>query len=80
MGALSLLLLAVGAVLTFAVSQDSAGGVDLGVVGIILMAVGVVGVVTTLFTGTFTSFTTRTERAVSADGRHVVEEQQTKSI
>lgn len=40
----SLFLIALGAILKFAVT-DSIGGVDLQTVGIILMAVGVVGLV-----------------------------------
>ena len=40
----SLFLIAVGAILKFAVS-DGINGVDLGTVGIILMAVGVVGLI-----------------------------------
>ena len=43
----SLLLIALGAVLKFAVTA-SIGGVDIGVVGIILMIVGVVGLLITL--------------------------------
>ena len=43
----SLLLIAVGAILKFAVS-DGINGVDLGMVGVILMVVGAVGLVITL--------------------------------
>jgi hypothetical protein len=43
----SLLLIAIGAVLKFAVTA-SVGGIDLGTVGIILMIVGVVGLLITL--------------------------------
>lgn len=43
----SLLLIALGAVLKFAVTA-SVGGVDIGVVGVILMIVGAVGLVITL--------------------------------
>jgi hypothetical protein len=39
----SLILIAVGAILTFAVNQDSNSSVDIDVVGWILMAVGLVG-------------------------------------
>jgi hydrogenase/urease accessory protein HupE len=44
----SLFLAAVGAILTFAV-RDSLSGVDLDVVGIILMVVGVIGALFSLF-------------------------------
>ena len=47
-------------------------GVDLVMAGAILMIVGVVGLTVSMFTGGFGGF--RTERHVSADGRHVVEE------
>jgi Domain of unknown function (DUF6458) len=39
----SLILIAVGAILTFAINQDSSSSVDIDVVGWILMAVGLVG-------------------------------------
>ena len=44
----SLFLLAVGAILKFAVS-DGINGVDLATVGVILMVVGIVGLVFSLF-------------------------------
>lgn len=44
----SLFLLAVGAILKYAVS-DSIEGVDLGTIGVILMIVGVVGLVLSFF-------------------------------
>lgn len=71
MGALSLLLIAAGAILTFAVDVW-VDGVDLQAVGVILMVVGGLGFVASLVRGTFTGF--RSERHVSDDGRHVVEE------
>ena len=43
----SLFLIAVGAILTFAIS-DHVNGVDLGAVGIILMIVGAIGLLTTV--------------------------------
>ena len=43
----SLLLIAIGAILKFAVA-DAVDGVDLGTVGIILMVVGVVGLIISL--------------------------------
>ena len=71
MGALSILLLAAGAILTFAVDA-TASGVDLVAVGVILMVVGGLGLIVSLVRGTFTGF--RSERYVSPDGRHMVEE------
>jgi len=71
MGGLSILLIAVGAILAFAVNA-AADNVNLVAVGIILMVVGLLGLVVSLMRGTFTGF--RSERHVSADGRHVVEE------
>jgi hypothetical protein len=44
----SLILIAVGAILTFAVNQDSSSTVDIDVVGWILMAVGFVGLLLSL--------------------------------
>lgn len=46
----SLFLLAIGAILSFAV-QDSINGIDLVVAGYILMAVGVLGLLLSLMTG-----------------------------
>lgn len=43
----SLFLIAIGAILKFAV-KDSVNGIDLGVVGVILMIVGVVGLLAEL--------------------------------
>jgi hypothetical protein len=69
MRGLSLLLLAIGAILTFAV-EFFVDGVDLRAVGIILMVVGAIGLVLGLLRGN----STRVERQVSADGRTVVED------
>jgi hypothetical protein len=44
----SLILIAVGAILAFAVNQDSSSSVDIDVVGWILMAVGFVGLLLSL--------------------------------
>ena len=44
----SLFLLAVGAILKFAV-EDSVSGVDLGTIGVILMVVGIVGLILSFF-------------------------------
>jgi hypothetical protein len=46
----SLILIAVGAILTFAVNQNSNSSVDIDVVGWILMAVGLVGLLLSLLT------------------------------
>jgi hypothetical protein len=45
----SLILIAVGAILTFAVHQSSNASVDIDVVGWVLMAVGLVGILLSLF-------------------------------
>ena len=45
----SLVLIAVGAILAFAVNQDPGAAVDIDVVGWILMAVGFVGLLLSLF-------------------------------
>ncbi len=76
MGALSVFLIAAGAILTFAVSA-SADGVDLRAVGVILMVVGAVGLIASLMRGTMLGFTSTRERSVSADGRTVVERDRT---
>jgi Domain of unknown function (DUF6458) len=44
----SLVLIAAGAILAFAVNQDSSGSVDIDVVGWILMIVGLVGLLLSL--------------------------------
>ena len=44
----SLILIAVGAILAFAVHQGSNSSVDISVVGWVLMAVGLVGILTSL--------------------------------
>lgn len=76
MGALSVLLIAVGAILTFALERD-AEGINLDTVGIILMIVGAVGLVASLLRGTMLGFSTTRERRVSPDGRTVVEHDRT---
>lgn len=77
MTAIGLVLLALGAILRYAITAE-AGGVDLDMVGLILMATGGVGFLLGLFEGTFRK--TRVERHVSADGRHVVEENESSGI
>ncbi len=71
MGALSILLIAVGAILTFAVNVV-VDEVELVTIGVIMMVVGGLGLLIAMVTGSFRGF--RTERHVSPDGRHVVEE------
>lgn len=79
MGALGILFLAAGAILTFAL-EGGVEGVDLDTVGIILMIVGGIGVLFGAVQGSLLSFTTRSRRTVSADGRDVVEEQRTTGL
>ncbi len=78
MGALSILLIAVGAILAFAVNVV-VDEVELVTIGVIMMVVGGLGLLTALVTGSgFRSF--RSERHVSPDGRHVVEETQQQPL
>ena len=70
MRAFSLFLVAVGAILTFAVTVF-VDGVDLKMVGIILMVVGAVGFLAGMVRG---AGGTSTRREVSADGRTLVED------
>ncbi len=79
MGAFSLILIAIGAILTFAVSA-AVEGLDLSAIGVILMVVGTIGLIFAIFTTGFTSFTTQRTRQVSDDGHTVVEEQRTSAI
>jgi hypothetical protein len=72
MGALSILFIAAGAILTWAVTDNSTG-FDLHTIGIILLVVGIVGLIASLVRGSFLGFTTTRERHVSSDGRTVVE-------
>ena len=71
MGGLGILLLALGAILAFAVNV-SVSEVDLAVVGYIFMAVGVVAIMAAVVRDA-PFFTSRTERHISPDGRHVVD-------
>jgi Domain of unknown function (DUF6458) len=68
----SIFLLAVGAILTFAVEAEVAG-IDLDVVGLILMAVGALGLVMTLLVWGPRRRVARVERSVVPQ-REVVEE------
>ena len=70
MNALSILFIAIGAILAFAVNVVT-DSVDLFAIGVILMIVGGIGLFVGLLRG---SWGFRTERHVSSDGRHVVEE------
>jgi hypothetical protein len=74
MGGLSILLIALGAILTFAVNA-AVDNVNVVAVGVILMVVGAIGLVVSLMRGSFLGY--RSERHVSADGRHVIEETHT---
>lgn len=44
----SIFLLAIGAILTFAVGENQIGGIDISVVGIILMLAGALGLLLTM--------------------------------
>ena len=79
MGALSVLLIAAGAVLTFAVETD-ADGVNLDTVGIILMVVGAIGLLASIIRGSMLGFSSTRERRISPDGRTVVERDRTTGI
>ena len=79
MAALGILLLTIGAVLTFAI-EAGVEGVDLDAVGVIFMVTGGIAFVTGAIRGSFAGLRTRRERAVSADGHHVVEEERTSSV
>jgi hypothetical protein len=68
----SIFLLAVGAILTFAV-EAAVAGIDLDVVGLILMAVGALGLVLTLLVWGPRRRIARVERPI-APQREVVEE------
>ena len=63
----SLFLIAVGAILTWAVEVESEG-INLNTVGVILLVVGVVGLLLTLlFWSSFAPFRRRDERTVVRD-------------
>lgn len=74
---LGILLLVAGAIITFAVER-SADGVDLVAIGWILMAGGALSLLVALIQAAgWMSMSTRkvhTERHVSGDGQHVIEE------
>jgi hypothetical protein len=72
MGAFSVLLIAVGAILVFAVNT-TAKGVNIHTIGVILMIVGGIGLLASMIRGSFFGFTRTRETAVTDDGRAVVE-------
>ncbi|HEY7626469.1 MAG TPA: hypothetical protein VH761_05355 [Ilumatobacteraceae bacterium] len=79
MGGLSILLIAAGAILTWAV-EDNSTGFDLHTIGIILLIVGAIGLVASLMRGTFLGFHSTRERHVSDDGRTMVESERTSTF
>jgi hypothetical protein len=63
----SIFLLAVGAILTFALNA-TVSGINLDTVGIILMIVGVIGLImSAMFWSSWGGFNSRTERTVVRD-------------
>jgi hypothetical protein len=63
----SIFLLAVGAILTFALNAE-VSGINLDTVGIILMIVGVIGLImSAMFWSTWGGFNNRSERTVVRD-------------
>lgn len=79
MGGLSILLIAAGAILTWAV-EDNSTGFDLHTIGIILLIVGAIGLIASLIRGTFLGFHSTRERHVSDDGRTMVESERTSTF
>ena len=77
MGLFSLILLAAGAVLSFAVA-DNVEGVDLTLIGYIMMGVGVIGLFAALIRSSSEQHT-RTERRVTDDGAVVEEHHSTRT-
>jgi hypothetical protein len=77
---LGVVLITIGAILAFAVNAQ-VEGLDLNVIGWILMAGGALALIVSAFHGATWMSARRThtvhERHVSPDGRHVVEEVQT---
>jgi hypothetical protein len=72
MALLGILLMVIGAILIWGIDVVT-NGVNLDVIGVILLVAGALAFVAGLFTGGFGS-RMRTERHVSGDGRHVVED------
>ncbi len=79
MGVLSLLFIAGGAIMAWAV-KDTSTGFDIHMIGIILLIVGAVGLIASLVRGSFMGFSSTRERHVSADGQTVVEREKTSGI
>ncbi len=79
MGVFSVLLIAVGAVLTFAIERE-ADGVNIDTLGSILMVVGAIGLVASVLRGSMLGIRSTRERRVSDDGRTVVERERTGGI
>jgi len=79
MGALSVLLIAAGAILTFAVQRE-VDGFDLGMIGVILIIVGAIGLIASVARGSMLGFHSTRERSVSADGHTVVERERIGGI
>lgn len=77
MTAIGIVLVAIGAILRYAVTAD-ASGIDLDMVGLILMVTGGVGFVLGLFEGKFRK--NRVERHTSTDGTHVIEQSESSGI
>lgn len=68
----SLFLLAVGAILAFAVNVE-ASGIDISTIGVILMIVGVIGLLLSmLFWSSFAPFNTRSRNTQSREEQTVV--------
>ncbi len=81
MAALGVILIIAGAVLAFGIDA-AVEGADLRVIGLIVMAGGlialIVGIAQGRGSGSMRSRKMRTERHVSADGRHVVDESEVR--
>ena len=71
---LSLFLIALGAILKFALTDQSQGDFNLGTVGIILMIVGIIGFIAEIAYQVASRRTKRTVQRTGPDGR-VYEEQ-----
>ncbi len=76
MGALSILLIAAGAIMAWAV-KDTTSGFDIHMIGIILFVVGIVGLIASLVRGTMLGFHNVRESHISGDGRTVIESERT---
>src|SRR3954453_20520316 len=79
MGALSILLIAAGAIMTWAITTTTQG-FNIHTVGIILMVVGAIGLIASLARGSMLGFSSRRESHVSDGGRAVVERERPPSL